>query len=268
MMVRCGLVIFGVVAVTLAGCGPARPYVSEERLDRGWVLVFPGIDGRGWHNRAIRDGLADGGVVCAVEIVDWTVLGTWTALYNLRAEQRNRRKAGQIARRITAYQDAHPGRKVLIVAASGGAAVAVWTAEALDEDHPIEGIVLLAAALSPAYRLDEALARCRRGLVNFYSPLDWVLLGVGTTVAGTSDGRHRSAAGRVGFETPRFGGVNGAYGKLYQVGWRASMIRQGHLGGHLTSTTSALSARYVAPLIRAQKWDEQLIRDLADGGSR
>jgi len=259
----CSLTLLGAgLASVMAGCCD-KPYVTDERLDRGLVLVLTGIEGRSRLNRAIREGLADGAVDRAIEIVDWTVAGYLTSPYNLRAERRNRAKAAEIAARIERYAAAHPGRGVTLVGHSGGTAMAAFVAESLGPGVQVDGIVMLASALSPRYRLDEALARSRRGIVNYTSKYDWWFLGVGTFVFGTSDGRHGQAAGRVGFQSPTEGG---AYDKLYQVAWHAGMLRKRHLGGHLTSSAAPYVAAYVAPVINRKTWDAEFITNVTRPG--
>ncbi len=248
------------LAGVLGGCG-AKPYVTAARLDRGLVLVFTGIEGRSPLNEAICEGLADGGVPYAIEPVDWTV--PLAPLYNLRAEQRNREEAGKIADRIEAYRRDCPSRPVVLVGHSGGGAMAVWTTEALDEGQVVEGIILLAASLSPDYPLAAAVARSRRGIVNFHSGSDVLFLGVGTTVAGTMDGRHTSSAGRVGFNLPPDAG--GWADRVYQIPHRPGMTAAGHWGGHTSVVAADFVRRYVAPLIRAPQWDPAFV-DAVTGG--
>lgn len=251
------LLIAGLVTI-MAGCCHA-PYMTDERLDRGLVLVLTGVEGRGTLNLAIRDGLVDGGVDCAVEIVDWTAGGILTFPYNLRAENRNRAKAAEIAARIQRYRTSHPGAPVTLVGHSAGAAMAAFIAESLGEGSRVDGIVMLAAALSPGYRLDGALAHSRRGIVNYHSKCDWFFLAVGTLLLGTSDGRHGQAAGRVGFRPT---GDAGGCEKLYQVPWNARMLRKWNLGGHLTSSAVAYVAAFVAPVVIRTTWDAEFIGEL------
>ena len=245
--------IVAAVGSLLGGCGGS--YVGPERLDRGLVIVLPGIEGRGPMSWAMCRGLNAGGVDYAIELHDWTVLGAPTFLINLRAEKRNRREAAKIASRIVEYQQTYPGRLVFIVGNSGGGAMAVWIAEAMPEGCELDGLILLAPALSPGYPLDAALSRTRRGIASFHSRWDWFFAGLGTIVCGTSDGRHTSSAGRVGFRVPTAGDRGETYRKLLQIPWRREMWAQGHLGGHTTSSAAPYVAKYVAPLLRTDTWD-------------
>jgi pimeloyl-ACP methyl ester carboxylesterase len=250
------------VSLLAAGCN-RQQYVSDERLTHGWVLVFTGIEGRSTFNEAIVRGLAEGGVDSAIELVDWTsrVPGPGY-LYNLRAEDRNRRKAAELADRVIQYRIRYPGRPVVLIGQSGGGAMAVWTAEAIPFGQKVDGVICLAATLSPEYMLDIALEKSSRGIVNFYSRNDWLFLGLGTELAGTMDGQHSSSAGRVGFSTPRAGGAPPCYDKLFQVAWHEKMLGAGHYGGHLSSGASDFVARFVAPLVMADKWNQQLIGEV------
>jgi len=241
-------------AVAVAGCSSCQPWVTEERLDKGLVIVLPGVEGRSMFNDAICAGLDAGGVDCAIETDDWTSpLGP---LATLGDEQRNRAQAERIAERIVEYQQAYPDRPVVLVGQSGGAAMAPWVAEALPDATMIDGMVLIAPALSPWYPLTEALGRSRRGIVSFHSEMDWLFLGVGTSLLGTMDGERLESAGKVGFVTP-LARDEAAYEKLYQVPWNRSMARNGHLGCHVTSGSLSFVKKRVAPLVLSDDWAEQ-----------
>ena len=243
-----------VSALLLGGCR-AQPYRTAERMERGLVIVLTGVEGRGRINEAICRGLDAGGVDWAIELRDWTsALGP---LYNLRAQAHNRRKAEAIGRRIARYRWDYPGRAVVVVGQSGGGAMAVWVAESLLPGQRVDGLILLAAALSPQYMLDFALDNCRRGIVNFRSSRDW-MLGVGTTLYGTMDGEHTSSAGRVGFKVPTARDRAKAYEKVIEVSWRKEMAKAGHSGSHLTSGAARYVATYVAPFVLTERWDEKL----------
>ena len=253
-------------ASVLCGCA-SQPYVTDERLERGLVIVLPGIEGRGAMNEAICRGLNEGAVNWAIQLYDWTSpLGL---LYNLRAEVRNRQKALTIADRIMRYNWEYPGRPVMLVGHSGGGAIAAWVAEALPRGARINGLVMIAPSLSPQYMLDWALANTRMGVVNFHSSRDWILLGMGTTVYGTMDGEHTSSAGRVGFQRPEYARDNKHYRKLFQVAWNTTMSNTGHFGGHFSSSAGLFVAKYVAPLVLATRWNEDYVREvMAQAGAK
>jgi pimeloyl-ACP methyl ester carboxylesterase len=247
-----------------AGCANRQPYVTDERLQRGLVIVLPGIEGRSTLNEQVCRGLSDGGVDWAIELYDWTSpLGM---LYNLRAYERNRRAATEIGWHIADYHWKYPDRPVVLVGQSGGGAMAVWTAEQLLPGQKVDGVILLAASLSPKYILDFALANSTRGMVNFYSSRDWVILGLGTIVAETMDGRHSVSAGEVGFDVPRSKLSLPPYDKLYQVSWRPDMAMAGNPGMHLTSGAPEFVATYVAPLITGRggerTWSTEFIEKI------
>jgi len=248
----------GLALTLLSGCGSYQPHVTGSRLEKGLVVVLPGIEGRGPLNQAICDGLNAGGVDCAIELYDWT--SSLGPLVNLRSELRNRRVAGRVADRILVYRDAYPGRPVVLVGHSGGGAMAVWVAEHLTWSGKIDAVVLIAPSLSAEYPLDRAIANTRRGIVNFYSTHDWILLS--TTITGTMDGEHASPAGRVGFLLEPAAIRAGQYDRLFQIGWDPRMALTGHMGGHLSSAAGSFVSSYVAPLVLAKNWDRALISRL------
>lgn len=249
------------VASALLACGGCahQPYLTPERKLNGLVVVLPGIEGRSPLNDDIVRGLVAGGVDCAIDLEDWTSM--WGPLYNLRAEMRNRRKAGRIAVHISEYKYANPDKPVFLIGQSGGGAMALWIAEAMPEGQEIDGVIMLVPSISPGYMVDYSLSKTKRGIVNFYSRRDWFFLGVGTTVTGTMDGRHTSSAGRLGFDVPPQPepAKEELYNKLFQVAWHEQMADSGHTGGHLSSSADAFIAAYVAPLIQHTDWSDELI---------
>ncbi len=266
MLQRLGILAF-LPLLVLVGCTAAQPFVTPERLERGLVLVLTGIEGRSPLNEDMCRGLDAGGVNYAIELVDWTVRLPCAYLLNLRSEVRNRDKAEQIAQRVLRYQMAHPDRPVFLVGQSGGGAMAVWIAESMPAGHRVEGLVLLAASLSPDYLLDMALLNSRRGIVSYFSARDWVFLAAGTTVYGTMDGKHTSSAGRVGFTIPTLGAVPRLYRRLFQIPWHEEMAKSGYTGSHMSVTAREFVSRYVAPLLLSDRWDAAVIRDLLAGGA-
>lgn len=257
--------------------GNLRRLATPDRMEKGLVIVLPGIEGKSFVNIDLIRGLADGGVESAIELFDWTTGILSFLLYHLRGVTRNRQMAERIAASIVEYQDRYPGRPVQLVGHSGGTALAAFALEALPPGRRVTAAVLLASALSPHYDLGIAVSRTDRGIWNFISRLDLFFLGAGTLLFGTVDGRHCLAAGNRGFPgppedilfTPEPGSPlgdslgapwlvgdagsfdeNSSRPRLHQVPYRSSMLRSFHFGGHCGWTNRVFAAETIAPLIR------------------
>ena len=259
-------ILAALAVLSCVGCSLQQPYVTEERLARGLVIVLPGIEGPSLLNSGIRRGLADGGVDYALELYDWT--SKWGPLHSLIDEPRNRGQAQEIVDRIAGYRREYPRNPVFLVGRSSGAAIAVWVAEALPAGEQLEGIVLLAASLSPQYPLAKALANSQRGIVSFRSELDVFFLMLGTTTLKAADRSRGPAAGRAGFRRPPAEGWPSEYDRLFEIVWTWRMIPTGHLGMHATSGKAGFVSTYVAPLIRSEVWDAETVARAANGRSR
>lgn len=256
-----------VAAAFSAGCTAFRGkspqlYLTPQRVERGLVVVLTGIEGHSRFNEQIVNGLAKGDVRYAIENVDWTSSRIWLA--NLESQDRNRRKAAQIAERLVRYKWAYPDRPVILVGQSGGGAMAVWIAESM-QGEKVDGIILLAATLSPQYRLDRALANTTRGIVSFHSERDVLMLGLGTKIFRTMDGAHAQSAGRVGFNVPSKRPA--CYDKFFQVPWNSSMSGTGNHGLHLTSGGDTFVSKYIAPLVLSYQWNSSFVTSVSTGAS-
>jgi len=259
---RAGAVAALLLTCLIGGCNPA--WTTPERYDAGLVMILPGVEGAGPLNLRICDGLYAGGVESALVLRDWS--GLLGPLGNQQSEARNRQVAGEIAEQIAAYQDEHPGSPVVLIGHSGGSAMAIWTAEALPPGRQVNGIVLLASSLSSGYDLRPALEKSARGIVNFYSREDRILLGLATRAAGTMDRTRSSAAGRTGFMVPELAGMAWAYERLVQVAWTPRLVVLGHLGGHGGYTKIEFIREVLAPLVRQQAWTPEEVERLIDEG--
>src|SRR5262249_4382434 len=145
-------------------------------------------------------GLAEGGLAVSIEIHDWTT-GYWPLFaYHLRNARRTARQAVHLADKLLSYQDAYPGRPTFLVGHSGGGALAIKILECLPPGRTVTAAHLLAPAISRRYDLSQALTHVETGIWNFYSPLDFVLLTIGTSLVGTADGKHDVGAGAWGFQ--------------------------------------------------------------------
>jgi pimeloyl-ACP methyl ester carboxylesterase len=226
---------------------------TPERLERGLVLLLPGIESASVFEVGIACGLTDAGVEYGIEVHDWTTGSSVGFLRHLCGLQRNRRAAEELARKVEQYQNRFPGRPVHLIGHSGGGGLAVFALEALSPGRSVTSALLLAPALSPRYDLRTALKRTEIGICNFYSALDVFLLAAGTLALGTIDRRHAIAAGARGFTLPPgHSEVDRALydSKLREERFRLEMVRSGHLGGHFGCASRLFAADWLAPLLK------------------
>ncbi len=163
----------------------------------------------------------------------WHTLGQAMLLVPaLRSRRLHRAAALRLARFVRRMHRRRPNRAIWLVGFSGGGWVAVRALELLGPEGAVRGAAICAAPISRDYDLNRAARAVAGRLVVTSSWGDWILLGLGTTLLGTADGRHAPAIGMVG---PKPETVDG-------VSWRVGDIRRGHWGGHF----SACNARWLA----------------------
>ena len=239
-------------ALLLGGwaCRGFDDYAAQERLERGLVILLPGIEGRSVLETNVARGLIDGGVQAAIEVQDWTS-GWWVLMpWHLCAYDRNRRMAARIASRIEEYRSSFPGRPVHLIGHSGGAGMALFVLEALPDDVRVSSVILLAAAVSSGYSLSAALEHTDEGIWNFHSVLDGMLLGLASLVAGTMDRRRAVAAGALGFDTEFMSQAQQlSAGRLHQVPFTGRMCLSGNLGGHFGCMNRLFAEEWLAPIV-------------------
>jgi pimeloyl-ACP methyl ester carboxylesterase len=222
------------------------PEASAEGEGVGLVLVADGVGGLDLCGMGLKYEVARAGLPLAVEVVPWGHgLGRWHA--DLTNVENHVARAAATVARLNEFRAAKPGAPVFLVGKSGGTGLVARVLEDLPEGA-VEAAVLLSPALSPGYDLGRALRAVRREMVVFWSPLDLVVLGLGTRVFGTIDRVNSVSAGLVGFRTP--GGADEAgYAKLRQVRWHPEMAPTGYLGGHVGPDSPAFLRKYVLPLL-------------------
>ena len=256
-MKRSTLTILALAVAGIGGCFSGNAaYMTPEHLDRGLVVILPGIEGVSTTNLRIRRAIDDGGVDRSLQIWSW---GWPVPLVGMVMNQidflGNYLNAHAVATRIMTYQDEYPGRPVHIVGQSGGGGIAIMAAQALPEDRQIDGVILLSASMSSAYDVAKALKRCRSGIVNYYNPNDAMLL-VATTVLGNVDGIHGPSAGLIGFDEPGESASDErkeAYHKLYQIRLTSLMVA-GRNGSHFSTSRYDFISQYVTPLLLDSNW--------------
>lgn len=236
-------------------CGSVDHLATAERQAAGLVIVLPGIEGRSTLNLDIARGLADGGVPCAVEVHDWTTARLFFSLYHLRSETWHARQAERLAARIREYQAAFPGRPVVLLGHSGGAALSLLALPLLGE-RKIGGAIFLAAAISQGYDATAARRRTLHGIWSFHSPWDWLQCGLGTLAVGTFDGKHAVSAGMLGFRPAEqnlveanVAAATDGIAPLRQTRYHFGMLKSWNFGGHHGWANRLFAAEWLAPIV-------------------
>ncbi|HEV7301490.1 MAG TPA: alpha/beta fold hydrolase [Tepidisphaeraceae bacterium] len=218
-----------------AQAAPAVPY----------VLHLPGIGGRRGLDRAMVRGLQFGGFT-EHDTYDWTENDP--GLNALLAIKRNRQQARHVAQLITDIAARNPRRQINLVAHSGGTGIAVWALESLPPEVKVHNLVLLSSALSPDYDLSEALRHVEHKAYAFTSMNDTLVLGVGTKMFGTIDGKKVEAGGRVGFVVPPTADAE-QYEKFVQFPYDPAFLKYGNLGDHIGPMRMTFAEDVLAPLL-------------------
>lgn len=232
--------------------GPLPDPPVDERAN-GLVMVADGIGGFDLCVTGMRYATAWSGLPYRLQIVDWGH-GFFRWHKDLCTVSNHIAQAAAVARQVLAFREEHPDAPVYLVGKSGGTGIMVRAMEDLPENS-IEAAVLIASALSPKYDLSRALRAVRRDLTAFWSPLDLILLGAGTSIFGTIDRVRKPGAGMVGFRQPP-GADPEQYAKLRQIRWNPRMWSCGHLGGHLGPDNPRFLLTYVIPLLLGNEPDQ------------
>jgi hypothetical protein len=234
---------------------PIGPVVSPRNgppptASGGVVFVVDGVGGFQLFCASVRWSLPRAGVHHEVREFNWSH-GFGQLLKDLQDTRHLLRKAEELAAEIRRVKAERPDDPVFVVAKSGGTGPALAAVEQLPP-ATLERLVLVSSALSPGYDLRQALRATRREVVSFSSPVDQLVLGLGTRQFGTIDRVYGPSAGLHGFQVPPNlpPEERALYDRLVQVRWRAGMILQGNHGGHAGTSTPAFVAREIAPWLR------------------
>lgn len=257
---RLALVMMTIVSLLVCPVGlsaiedsPGAELIQPLAVDRDrttaaispYVLHLPGVGGFLWADGNLMRGLADGLSGWGIGYYDWTNGDPGlAALHDQTNKTRQKQKVSAwIQQRLTD----HPDQALTLIAHSGGCAIAVWALEQLPQSVQIDQLILLAPALSPEYDLTRALRHVRTRAWVFISDQDLVL-GWGTQVAGTMDGAHTEAAGRVGFVVPPQADRL-EYAKLVSMSYRPAWQELDNAGDHIGPMSYLFVRYFIAPLI-------------------
>lgn len=244
----------GAALVVLAG-GCAAPMPAAEREARSrqaYVYYLDGAGGGGAvrnYSGGVRAGLRDAGYPGYGEMFSWET-GLGVMADQTASVEYKRGKAGELAKKMDAFVQAHPGTPVYLIGLSAGTAIAAFALEALPPGVVVENVVLLSGSLSADYDLTRALQRVRSKCYVFTSPNDVVLANL-MPVAGTADRRQGEGIGTAGCRMPPrpSAETRAQYGKIVHVAWRPEFEQYGDRGGHTDTVKGPFVAKYVAPLL-------------------
>ena len=247
MRTQCSFILLLASIALFAGCRQID-YTTPARYQKGLVICLGGAGGASIEVNRLRKGLYKGGVEYALEQFRWS---RGNLLKDQTDLQENRRRAGQLARRIEAYRCDYPDRPLYLIGLSAGTGILVWSLEALQPGYCVDGAVLIASSLDSGYDLTGALEHTTIWMHSFYSLTDPVL-GVGVTFAGTVDRRQGPSGGMVGFKPPEDSNehTRDLYKRKFtQHPWRPADVFRGHIGGHHGASNPAFVSKRIAPLM-------------------
>jgi pimeloyl-ACP methyl ester carboxylesterase len=252
-------VVLGAMSACLAVEGPSRPTQTGPQVHRTtylsarasigevesrplvWVLDGAG-DLRGCSNALANANLMAGNPM-DLSVFAWSH-GYRQLLLDQRDTAHAKAQGARLAAKIAERSRQEPGRRVVVVAHSAGAAVALAAGDVLPPDA-IDRVILLAPSVSTGYDVRPTLRAAREGVDVFCSKKDWVALGFATRLFGTVDRRWAPAAGRNGFHEPGEGEADG----LRQHFWSPEVARTGNTGGHYGTHAPAFIQTYLFPLM-------------------
>lgn len=222
---------------------------TPAQFAHSWLLHLPGIGGEMSIDRTFVAGMRDAGWRGPVKIYDWTEHDP--GIDALHARARNDREAQKVADMIVGRLKQDPRAKITLTSHSGGTGIAVWALEKLPEGVQVQTLVLLASALSPEYDLSEALKHVRGKAYVYYSQNDSIVLGAGTELFGTMDGKRSVSGGLIGFKPPP-GADKPLYDqKLDQRPWTERWMIFENAGSHIGCMTRPFVTHVVGPTLIA-----------------
>jgi pimeloyl-ACP methyl ester carboxylesterase len=251
------------IALVAGGCmwgcaKPLPPVVPESKSQL--VYIFPGIEGNEWTVQGPISAFRDAGVEAYFYVFDWQRL--LNPFGNLMDYDGNVERARRVARQLQDVRALRPDVTIDLVGYSGGGGLAVLVCEQLPERFGLRNVVLVQPALSPECDLGPALRRINGRIINFYSPGDWFMLGLGTSFFGTIDREFRASAGHVGFEVAKAVANEADRSRVQQIEYSMDMLEEGHVGEHFSIFVYAWNKRYVAPYLAPDETARMSLRRL------
>lgn len=243
---------FAAILCLLTGASYRQPALRAAEGVCAIVYVVDGAGGFEAASRSFRQTVAEANAPLDVRPFHWTH-GYCRIISDQMHARHVQREGKRLAEVVWNTRQESPAQPIYLVGHSAGCGVVLTAAENLPPNS-VEGIVLLAPAVSTKRDLRPALRCAYRGIDTFPSSHDWALLGLGTWLTGTTD-RHwlTAAAGRVGFRPSCAGDEDDAlYAKLRQYPWDPGLMWTGHKGGHYGAYQPGFLRAFVLPLLMAR----------------
>ena len=254
-ILRAGLVVGLALAVCAANSTevaglPTTGIIPQPHDGRPVVWVADGAGGFGGCSQALSQASLDCGNPIEVCSFPWSHGYRRVILDQMdmgHAREQGRRLAGAIMQR----RQCEPGRRMVVVAHSAGAAVVLSAGEVLPPGS-IDRIILLAPSVSRSFDVCPSLSASCEGIDVFCSKKDWLALGIGARLVGTTDRYLGRAAGRHGFRQRLINRNCCNPCMLRHHFWTPEVAWTGHTGGHFGSHSPAFIQTYLFPLINPQ----------------
>jgi len=235
--------VLGKLATIFWWPGLPRRADSPRRRRRGLAIIVGGIEGPSIYNYAMGLGVLRGRYRGAVVRFPWNAgLFGVRSVVNLMSRVHQERQSALLAEAIVSHAKHYPQSPICLLAQSGGCWIVIRALEKLPQDTSIASAVLLAPSVAPGYDITRAASKCRDGLMSIGGIGDFVFLGAGTILLGTSDRVFTPAAGLVGWHhhPPSF----------VEARWHPSWTRFGYFGNHISTSSVPFIRNVIAPAFR------------------
>ncbi len=244
------LCLFSLAPAATIYPGSEKASVTSPASTPGIVFIVEGVGGFDATGKNLIEALRGAGVHHQVERFIWSH-GKGRFLADLQDIDHVRSKGEEFARRLVRERTARPDRPIFVLARSGGSGIVLHGMECLPE-KTIDRVIFLSAAVSPKYDLRQALRATKKEIVSFHSPIDQLVLNLGTRQFGTIDRQYSASAGLRGFQLPSGLDDEGKqlYARLVQVPWQPRMILDGNTGIHKGTSLRSFLAKDVAPWLK------------------
>jgi hypothetical protein len=216
---------------------------SPKRRKRGLALVLGGIEGPSRFNRTMATAVLFGRFRGAVARFPWNAgVPAVQPFINLMRRRHHEKWSDRLVKVICEQKRNYPHAPVSLLAQSGGCWIVTRALEKLPDEVRAHSAILLAPSISSDHDPSRAANKCTHGLYSIGGPGDFMFLGLGTTIFGTSDRTFAPSAGLLGWRHRPKG--------FTELRWRPEWTRLGYLGNHTSSGALRFIQHVITPLFQ------------------